>query len=104
MDTLFDKEEKKSGVNKGLLVGGLVGIVLIAIVILIAIQRPSMDDHDGFTLLLSKLNWLVWILLLGLIVAAAWMAAFVWAPQFVPFVWLRILLFLAFVLAVLNTI
>jgi len=50
MDTLFDKEEKKKGINKGLLIGGLVGLVLIAIVVLIAMQRPSMDDQKAAVL------------------------------------------------------
>lgn len=50
MDTLFDKEEKKSGLNKGLLIGGLVGLLLIAIVVLIAMQRPSMDDQKAAVL------------------------------------------------------
>ncbi len=50
MDTLFDKEEKKSGINKGFLIGGLVGIVLIAIVVLIAMQRPSMEDQKAAVL------------------------------------------------------
>src|SRR5690349_25128558 len=50
MDTLFDKPEKKSGINKGLLIGGLVGIVLIAIVVLIAMQRPSMNDQEAAAL------------------------------------------------------
>ena len=50
MDTLFDKEEKKTGINKGLLIGGIVGVFLIAIVILIAMQRPSMDDQKAAVL------------------------------------------------------
>lgn len=50
MDTLFDKEEKKRGINKGFLIGGLVGIVLIAIVVLIAMQRPSMSDQRAAVL------------------------------------------------------
>ena len=50
MDTLFDKEEKKSGINRVLLVGGLVGIALIAIVVWIAMQRPSMDDQKAAVL------------------------------------------------------
>ena len=50
MDTLFDKQEKKSGINKGLLIGGLVGVVLIAIVVLIAMQRPSMSDQKAAVL------------------------------------------------------
>ena len=50
MDTLFDKEEKKPGRNKGLLIGGIVGIVLIAIVVFIAMQRPSMSDQKAAVL------------------------------------------------------
>jgi len=50
MDTLFDKEEKKRGINKGFLIGGLVGIVLIAIVVFVAMQRPSMDDQKAAVL------------------------------------------------------
>lgn len=50
MDNLFAHEEKKQGMNKGLLIGGLVGIVLIAIVVLIAMQRPSMDDQKAAVL------------------------------------------------------
>lgn len=51
MDTLFDKkEDKKTGMNKGLLIGGLVGIVLIAMVVFIAMQRPSMDDQKAAVL------------------------------------------------------
>lgn len=50
MDTLFDKEEKKSGINKGFLIGGFVGLVLIAIVVLIAMRRPSMDDQEAAVL------------------------------------------------------
>ena len=50
MDTLFDKVEKKTGVNKGLLIGAIVGVFLIAIVVLIAMQRPSMDDQKAAVL------------------------------------------------------
>ena len=50
MDTLFDKEEKRTGLNKGLLIGGIVGIFLIAIVVLIAMQRPSMNDQEAAVL------------------------------------------------------
>ncbi len=50
MDNLFQNEEKKSGINKGFLIGGLVGIVLIALVVLIAMQRPSMADQKAAVL------------------------------------------------------
>jgi len=50
MDTLFDKQDKKGGLNKGLLIGGIVGVFLIAIVVLIAMQRPSMDDQKAAVL------------------------------------------------------
>ena len=44
MDSLFEKEEKR-GINKTFIVGGLIGMIAIAIVILIAMQRPSMEDQ-----------------------------------------------------------
>ena len=45
MDTLFEKKEKKKGINKGFLLGGIVGVFVIAILVLIAMQRPSMEDQ-----------------------------------------------------------
>lgn len=44
MGTLFEKEEKR-GFNKGFIVGGLIGILAIAAIIFIAMQRPSMEDQ-----------------------------------------------------------
>ena len=44
METLFEKKEKR-GINKALIVGGLIGAVAIAAVIFIAMQRPSMEDQ-----------------------------------------------------------
>lgn len=44
MDTLFEKEEKR-GINKALIVGGLIGAVAIAAIIFVAMQRPSMEDQ-----------------------------------------------------------
>lgn len=44
METLFEKEEKR-GINKVLIVGGLIGIVAIAAIIFVAMQRPSMEDQ-----------------------------------------------------------
>lgn len=49
METLFEKEEKK-GIGKGLIVGVLIGIVAIGAIILIAMQRPSMDDQKAAVL------------------------------------------------------
>lgn len=51
MDTLFDKkEEKGKGLNKGFLIGGIVGVFVIAIIILVAMQRPSMGDQEAAVL------------------------------------------------------
>jgi hypothetical protein len=50
MDNLFEKEEKESGINKGFLIGVIVGVFLIAIVVLIDMQRPSMDDQKAAVL------------------------------------------------------
>ena len=44
MDSLFEKKEKR-GFDKTFLLGGLVGIIAIALVVLIAMQRPSMEDQ-----------------------------------------------------------
>lgn len=44
MDTLFEKEEKR-GINKAFIVGGLIGVLAIAAIIFIAMQRPSMEDQ-----------------------------------------------------------
>ncbi|HLA95392.1 MAG TPA: hypothetical protein VK612_06705 [Pyrinomonadaceae bacterium] len=45
MYTLFEEQEKKRGLNKGLLIGALIGLVAIAVLIFIAMQRPSMQDQ-----------------------------------------------------------
>lgn len=50
MDTLFDKDKKKKGINKGLLLGGIVGVFVIAIIVLVAMQRPSMDEQEAAVL------------------------------------------------------
>jgi len=49
MDTLFEKEEKK-GINKMFWIGGIVGLLGIALIIGIALQRPSMDDQKASVL------------------------------------------------------
>lgn len=51
MDNLFETKEEKRGINKtAFVVGGLIGVVLIALGILIAIQRPSMVDQEAAVL------------------------------------------------------
>ena len=46
MNSLLDQGKKeKKGVNKGLLIGALVGLVLIAVVVFVASRRPSMQDQ-----------------------------------------------------------
>lgn len=44
METLFEKE-KKRGINKAFIVGGLIGIAAIAAIIFVAMLRPSMEDQ-----------------------------------------------------------
>lgn len=45
MDTLFEEQEKKKGLNKGFLIGGAIGLLAIAALVFLAMQRPSMDDQ-----------------------------------------------------------
>ena len=49
MDTLFEKEEKK-GINKMFWIGGIIGLLGIALIVGIALQRPSMDDQKAAVL------------------------------------------------------
>lgn len=44
METIFEKEEKR-GINKALIAGAIIGVIAIAAVIFIAMQRPSMEDQ-----------------------------------------------------------
>lgn len=44
MDSLFEKEERR-GLNKAFLAGGLIGIAVIALIVFIAMQWPSMEDQ-----------------------------------------------------------
>lgn len=50
MDDLFVTKEEKKGLNKGFLIGGIVGVFIIAIIVLIAMQRPSMGDQEAAVL------------------------------------------------------
>ena len=50
MDNLFEKKEEKKGFNMGFLIGGIIGVFVIAIIVLIAMQRPSMVEQDAAVL------------------------------------------------------
>jgi hypothetical protein len=45
MDAFLEPKEQKKGINKGYLIGGLIGVVVIAIGILLLMQQPSMEDQ-----------------------------------------------------------
>jgi hypothetical protein len=50
MDNLFEKKEEKKGLNKGFLIGGLVGVIMIGLLVLLAMQKPSMVDQEAAVL------------------------------------------------------
>jgi hypothetical protein len=50
MDNLFEKKEEKKGINMGFLIGGIIGVFVIGIIILVAMQRPSMVDQEAAVL------------------------------------------------------
>ena len=50
MDNLFEKKEEKKGFTMGFLVGGIIGVFVIGIIILVAIQRPSMGEQEAAVL------------------------------------------------------
>jgi predicted esterase len=62
------------------------------------------DRQASAAILLSKLHWVVWLLLLGVVAVGAWWVSFGWAPALVPYAWLRIGIFVGFVIAVLNSV
>jgi len=45
MDTLLNKPEEKRGINKGLVVGAIIGLVLIGGVLLYFAMQPSMEEQ-----------------------------------------------------------
>lgn len=45
METLLNQEKEKKRLNKGLIIGALVGVILVAAVIFVASRRPSMEDQ-----------------------------------------------------------
>ena len=50
MDNHFEKKEEKKGFNMGFLVGGIIGVFVIGIIILVAMQRPSMGEQEAAVL------------------------------------------------------
>lgn len=50
MDNLFETKKENKGFNKVYLIGGLIGVVLIALGIFVAMQRPSMQDQEAAVL------------------------------------------------------
>ena len=50
MDNLFEKKEEKKGFNIGFLIGGIIGVFVIGIIILVAMQRPSMVEQEAAVL------------------------------------------------------
>lgn len=47
MDSFLENKEEKRKINKGFILGGLVGLVVIAALIGIAMLRPSMEDQKA---------------------------------------------------------
>lgn len=45
METFLEPKEKRTGINKGLILGGLIGIVVVAAGIWLLMQQPSMEDQ-----------------------------------------------------------
>lgn len=62
------------------------------------------EKQASVVLVTSKLYWMVWLLLLFGLTVAAWWVAFVWSPELVPYAWMRVLLFVGLLIAVLNSI
>lgn len=59
----------------------------------------------GFVLLLARLCWLVWLVLLGVLVFGLYAVIFFWpATAVLAQVWERVVLYVIFVIAILNTI
>ncbi|MGQ0541171.1 MAG: hypothetical protein ACT4O9_04875 [Blastocatellia bacterium] len=45
MDTLLQQNEKPKGINKGYVIGGVIGVILIGALIGLVLLRPSMEDQ-----------------------------------------------------------
>lgn len=50
MDSLITQNEKKPILNKGLIIGALVGVAAIGIVVVLLMQTPSMEDQKAAVL------------------------------------------------------
>jgi len=62
------------------------------------------DDYNQLALLIAKLYWVVWLILLGILINAAWLLSFASAPPLSLHAWLHLALFILFVFAILCTI
>jgi len=45
MDTFLDQKKEKRGINKGLIIGVVIGVIAIASLIFLVSRRPSMQDQ-----------------------------------------------------------
>jgi len=45
MDTFLDQKKEKRGINKGLVIGVVIGVIAIASLIFLVSRRPSMQDQ-----------------------------------------------------------
>lgn len=63
----------------------------------------TQQRQPAAVMLVSNLHWVVWLLLVGLLIGIAWWVAFVWSPAWVPYAWLRVLIFIALLAATLNS-
>ncbi len=61
-------------------------------------------EPSGIAEFLSKFRWAVWLLLVALVLAAGVYVAFGWPPALIPYWWLRLLLFVALLVAILNSV
>ncbi len=50
LDSLLKQNEKRPTVNKGLVIGALVGVVAIAVFVALLMQTPSMEDQKAAVL------------------------------------------------------
>jgi alpha-beta hydrolase superfamily lysophospholipase len=67
-------------------------------------EKIRAEAASGWVVLASKLDWVIWALLVSIVIIGAWYVAFAWTPAFIPWPWVRVALFLALLAAVLNSI
>jgi alpha-beta hydrolase superfamily lysophospholipase len=58
----------------------------------------------GWVVWATKLDWLIWMLLAGLVLFGAWYVAVWWTPAVLPWAWLRVALYLVVLIVILNTV